>query len=505
MSKLLKINFYLVVLAVLISITYPQFGFANEITNPCLNHLSNNISSKMPINLNNCNINDNDISQLIEIMKSKKFSEQVYLENNKITSKGAMLLAQYPYPHSYNLDHNEIDQSGLMAFLGDKNLKLLGIGYNPIDNESIKTFIKKMPTTTIDGILLGNYPLDISSLNDLANNINLITLQLDGVNLGDSGVEILARSSSIISLSLANVGLSTIGLQAIAKNPHLQWLWLPRNNITDEGAAILASCNTFYQLDVRNNHISGHGFAELMRSPKIEYLYMSGNDIGNDDLSLPDNNKLNILELNNNKLGDKSITSISSHITRLNELDLNDNSIGKNGLLALAKISIHRLSLQNNHINADAITSFANSVSLKNGQMDLDLSHNQLGDAGVVALTSYHPDFGVLNLSDNGITDVGISALTKKRNGFFSLNLSNNKIGDVGAKAFSQSDLSMSDLNLAHNKISDKGAYEFADANIDFNVYFMDLSHNKIGARGIDALKHGRHPYVDLRLEGNED
>ena len=127
-----------------------------------------------------------------------------------------------------------------------------------------------------------------------------------------------------------------------------------------------------------------------------------------------------------------------------------------------------------------------------------DLSFNDIGDAGAVALATvgliHCIDLEILELSSNSIGSKGAASLAnsiKLYQKLRTLNLSLNRISDVGARALANSGLKTSVhleiLNLNCNNIGDKGAFSLAD-NVNKSLQKIDLSLNRICNAGAKAV-----------------
>ena len=127
-----------------------------------------------------------------------------------------------------------------------------------------------------------------------------------------------------------------------------------------------------------------------------------------------------------------------------------------------------------------------------------DLSCNDIGDAGAVALANvgliHCIDLEILELSGNSIGSKGAASLAnsiKLYQKLRTLNLSLNRIGDVGVRALANSGLKTSAhleiLSLNCNNIGDKGAFSLAD-NINKSLQKIDLSLNRICNAGAKAV-----------------
>lgn len=477
--------------------------YSSEKTKECLKDIriiSQNGSLPSAIYLNKCSLDDNDIPKLLKFMKAHSFSGEVYLNENHITSKGAILLARYPDWHAYDLSHNNIGPDGLMAFLKDNYLYFLGIGYNPIDKKTVNAFVQ---STNLSRLYLQNYSLDIQTLYALAKNQNLSLLDISDSNIDDKGIEILSKNTSIESLLLNNINISTTGLKRLANFENLTWVSLNKNKINDDGAIILAN-QGLSRLDLSENKITEIGLTAIVNNHSIRQLDLSNNDIKDADITLNNNSMMSLI-LDYNKIGDKISRAIADHSKELDDLSLSNNAVGNEGLIALSTItSLQSLKVKNNLIDDKGVIAFINAEH--DYFLDLDFSHNKLGDQAAVAIANKNFDINSLNLGNNNISNIGAIALANSKGthpSSYRLDLNNNNIGDEGAIAFSQSDLAITYLNLSHNQITDLGAIALANPIDSLNIYYLDISYNKLTSRSIDMLNNSKHEYEWINTEGN--
>ena len=131
------------------------------------------------------------------------------------------------------------------------------------------------------------------------------------------------------------------------------------------------------------------------------------------------------------------------------------------------------------------------------GETGLDLSSNNIGDGGAIALAEalkVNASLTVLYLMSNGISPAGASALAemlKLNTSLTVLNLNYNNIG-AGASALAEVfkvNTSLTDLDLNNNNIGDGGAIVLAEAlKVNTSLTVLDLSSNNIGDGGAIAL-----------------
>ncbi len=452
------------------------------------------------VNMENCNLNDSDIPDLLTAMNQKKFDGQLFLTNNNITAQGAILLSQYSRPHAYNIDHNPIGNDGLMAFLQDKNITWLLIGYNQVDTPTINKFIQQLASTNIHAINLANYNLTPATMQALASNTRLRSLGISHTTLSESDISTLMQNSSIRELSLYDDHLSENAINLVASNTNLKDLYLVEANVGDVTAGILAKSNNLESIHLNNNHITSVGLQKLLSSPSIIQIALDSNDIQDDKISINTNSKLQYLYLGNNKIGDNIANAIAEHLPELNSLDLSNNLITSKGFTKLMDLqNLSHLTLRHNqidsHISLDAAPYQSN--------LTLDIGENMLGDAGFIAL--YKSERSEELIADhNQIGDAGAAALTEtiKLSACNEVDLSYNNISDASIKIIALSNLSAS-LYLSHNNITDVGALALANPAEQFLVTDLDISYNKLTKVGVDALKNSSHSYFRLITDGN--
>ena len=173
----------------------------------------------------------------------------------------------------------------------------------------------------------------------------------------------------------------------------------------------------------------------------------------------------------------------SHECSNLVSLELLDFGIDDTDLHCLTDsphlLQLKRLGLIDNSVHGPAIPDLAKFTSLE----ALDLSRNQLGDAGVQALSKVA--FGNLRR----------------------LGLDYNRVGDPGARALAASPgcARLRALSLTGNVITNDGAAALAASPVAASLRALTLGQNMIGARGADALVKSPHlkRLAVLDLQGN--
>ncbi len=210
-------------------------------------------------------------------------------------------------------------------------------------------------------------------------------LDFCGAELGDTGVEFLARSPHcqyLDSLDLGFNGITDRGIQALARGgnmPQLTTLALNDNDhITSDGLSALARSTSFSalrHLDISGNDIDERGIAAVVASPTL--------------------GRLQHFRWNTNRIGDAGIAILTS-----------------SNLLARLLKSDHTLVIRDNGIGPSGAHLLADCPALAYCRT-LDLSNNYLGDSGIAALvrSPYLTRLKVLRLARNQLTDNGLATI----------------------------------------------------------------------------------------------
>lgn len=253
-------------------------------------------------------------------------------------------------------------------------------------------------------------------------------------------------------LSLCGAELGTGGLHVLLRSPHLgrvRALDLSFNGLTDSGARLLAGCKPLAKLTRLflndNVHLSGAGVAALAASPHLAALRE--------------------LDVSANRIGDTGLTALANSrtLTQLHTVRVRANGIGEFGFGALAGSELLGRMLRRHR--------------------RLDLRHNAIGPAGLVALAA-SPHLAAaeeLDFEKNGLDNAAVFAL-------------------VGSQFTGR----LKALHLRDNQIGDAGAVALARSPLMKQLAVLDVSSNRLTRRGIDELwKHRRDWNTALLCDGN--
>lgn len=234
---------------------------------------------------NDCNLNDNDINDLINLTNTDGI-KNLNLANNHLTDKGIIQLV------------NQV-----------KNLLDLDISNNKqVGNASL-------------------HAISYSNINELT---------LSKANINEDGLQHLVQNKNLTSLSISETLLNDAELKAIASSKYLGSIRLINDSITGDQAAIFANKKLNF-LDLSHNPVGSRGIQSLANA-NISMLIL--NDCGADDeaaiaLANSRSHSIRYLTLNHNKIGDKGAIALAQN-SKIRILHLNYNNIGDEGAFAFA-------------------------------------------------------------------------------------------------------------------------------------------------------------------------
>ncbi|XP_058632540.1 NACHT, LRR and PYD domains-containing protein 12-like isoform X1 [Onychostoma macrolepis] len=372
-----------------------------------------------------------------------------------------------------------------------------------------------------------------------------------------------SNSSHLRELDLIGNKLGAAGLTLISdglKDPRckLEKLWLYDCGVTDEGCAALSSAlrsnSHLRELSLNRNKLGDAGLmliSDGLKDPrcKLEKLWLSHcgvTDEGCAALSsaLRSNSHLKELDLSDNKLGAAGLTLISdglkdprckleklklydcgvtaggcaalrSNSSHLRELDLSLNNLGDAGLMLISdglkdpRCKLEKLWLSDCGVTYVGCADLSSALRSNSLLRELDLSWNNLGDAGLKLISDGLKDprckLEKLTLSDCGVTDEGCAALSsalRSNSHLRELDLSENELGDAGLTLISDGlkdpRCKLEKLTLSDCGVTDEGCAALSSAlrSNPSHLRELDLSDNKLGAAGlklISALKDDPH------------
>ncbi|KAL0992652.1 hypothetical protein UPYG_G00096220 [Umbra pygmaea] len=204
------------------------------------------------------------------------------------------------------------------------------------------------------------------------------------------------------------------------------------------------------------------------------------------------------------------VSALKSNPSHLKELDLCSNDLKNSGVKILSttledpQCRLEILRLSGCLVTEEGCASLASSLKSNSHLRELDLSNNDLKDAGVKLLSAGLEDpeckLETLKLSFCGVTEEGGSHLVSvlKLNSYLrELDLSNNDLGDSGVKLLSAGLRSpickLETLRLSGCLVSEEGCASLVSAlrSNPSHLKELDLSYNHPGDSGVTLLSAG--------------
>lgn len=396
----------------------------------------------------------------------------------------------------------------------------------------------KAPGNPVVGVTITKGDFADEDLRHLRAFPQLRKLLINGENITDAGLEILAGLDQLAELTMfPRTRITDAGMAHLAKLPRLQVLSLDWCSITDDGirhlrgfsnlrALILISAlphtsafsritdksceyirelTALERLGIINGDLSSAGLEHLAGLTNLTFLNLGANPtVDSDGLKhLGNLTKLKKLYLFGTAVGDEGMHSLAN-LKNLELLDLSGTYVGDEGLAHLRQLSrlesldlgaMHEpyLSIGGAHVTDAGLVHLSQMVNLKR----LWLCSNRITDAGLVHLKPLGR-LTWLGLDGTRITDQGIAAL-QELGSLEALSLGSTRVTDAGLaqleKLPSLRGLGLSDLN-----ITDAGLKHLASIEKLKQVQIWGMKKTKVTQAGLDELKRAL-PGVQLDIQ----
>ncbi|XP_076152926.1 NACHT, LRR and PYD domains-containing protein 12-like [Alosa pseudoharengus] len=263
-------------------------------------------------------------------------------------------------------------------------------------------------------------------------------------------------------LDLSHNDLRDSGVQLLSKGlsgPHckLQILRLSKCGISDKGYVCLILALILNPSCVKELDVSNNhpgGSAQKLLSATLEDPHR----------------KVEALQFADCKLTDKSCEIVASVLQSPNsliELNLSHNDLGDSGVQLLSKglsssnCKIHTLRFADCKLSEKSCGIVATALQSPNVLKELDLSHNDLRDSGVQllskGLSGPHCQLQILRFADCKLTDKSceiVASVLQSTNSLLQLDLSDTDLGDSGVQLLSKG-LSSSNCKIHTLRLSD--------------------------------------------------
>ncbi len=323
----------------------------------------------------NCNIADEDVSDLVNFLASCINLTKLQLDFNKITDKGAKTLSDSLIKlrelTTLSAHCNEIGDTGASCLLSSvaelKKIQCLDLQCNPISEAGIY-LLSNMLKDKVHAFQL--YVTSNPLQSALKSDLQLVQKSVDCIcaNPNDSGIIVKAlyccKNCPEIHINGSRNNLVCFTNVNVSKK-------LDAKVVFD----CLKYCNRLITLRLSNNQIRSEGAIALANSlkfcTKLQTLLLSSNSIGSE--------------------GAVALADGLKFCTELQTLDLRNNSIGSEGAVALADslkfcTKLQTLHLRYNRIGSEGAVALADGLKFCTELQTLDLRINSIDSEGAVAL-----------------------------------------------------------------------------------------------------------------------
>ena len=409
-----------------------------------------------------------------------------------------------------NISQNNISDIGLLAvgssLQGNDTLLELDLSKNPFTSQGIANFVKaiqinklnlqnlrvsELPISKDDAVVIGDFANSIQTLQCFTMS-NLIDIGSDGARMFVSTCQ---SNETLCLLDISGINLTDDGAAAIStciNHNVIQEINLSKNKITKKGAKILAkaiknnvSLTTF---DISVNWINNKGVVcflkKINKNSKLKSLLVMGNMITKlcsrqmeelfKDIRVPltvyssesdlvlDTKGLMIetTELTISKSGVHKTEGSSSKKRAVKEIPNTEYRLNFVFRCLVQNDTLPSVKLSKMEITSEYAKKVAKVIDRNLVLQDLDISHNLLGDDGMLIICDSlksNETLQILNISENKITCKGAKELADalEKCKLKKLIISDNDISITGIIAIIDSSSSLQQLNVSNNYISE--------------------------------------------------
>ncbi|MCP3961688.1 MAG: hypothetical protein GY719_27930 [bacterium] len=211
--------------------------------------------------------------------------------------------------------------------------------------------------------------------------------------------------------------------------------------------------------------------------------------------------RLQLLVLRSLGLQTEAAAAIAEHLGQLTSLDLSNNEVGEAGAQAIAE---HLGQLTSLALSATKVgEAGARAIAEHLGQLtSLALDATKVGEAGARAIAEHLGQLTSLSLSGSEVGDAGAGAIAEHLSQLTLLWLGTNTVSDAGVRAIAEHLSQLTSLNLYSNEVSDVGVQTIAEHLGDLT--WLRLSRNRVGEAGARAIAEHLGQLTSLDLQFNQ-
>ncbi|WP_341748919.1 hypothetical protein [Candidatus Tisiphia endosymbiont of Sialis lutaria] len=267
----------------------------------------------------------------------------------------------------------------------------------------------------------------------LKNNPHITALNLKGCNIDNAKIKLLIAPIKESNITILDISSNQLYDAAeIAELINLITLNISCNQLTTKGAAKLSTLSNLVALNLSYNSLVSNKWAvkideltelarlnnlsELTKLTKLNELKISGNNLGPKEAEvLAQLSNLTTLDISRNNIGSEGVAAIVNNIPNIFDLDVSDNNLGDKGAIEVVKLPLTKLAIKSNKIGDEGVQAIiANLQNLS----ELDMSCNDITDAVLDEIVASVPEkITKLDLKSNhNISYSGIEKLAVIKN-----------------------------------------------------------------------------------------
>ena len=268
--------------------------------------------------------------------------------------------------------------------------------------------------TNLESLSIGfglGYPVTTVGLEHLRKLKNLKNLRLDGCEISDDGLELIAGFPKLESLRLQSGIMTDSGLAHLSTLKHLRRLELNQcENVGESGVAYLAPLTALTFLNLSHTGVTDEGVAHLRPLTNLTYLNLQGTAIADDAVeALQPITELALLYLDQTAISDTALEYLKS-FRKLTDLSLSETAVTDAGLKHLSELTrLRSLRIGGTKITDDGLAHLAGLTHLTS----LDISDTSVTERGLKYL-AHLERLREIRIEDSGVTREELQLFQKR-------------------------------------------------------------------------------------------